>query len=142
MKSGLLIMTLFFYSWAFAGEEHEEGSPLVGPEKGIIAKSDRGFKLAPEAVQTFKIQTAAAPTKVLKVPSPALVKIKNGRFLYLVRDGWFARVPVKVLKKDKHSITVEIPQLHSGDAYVTEGVGFVRTTEILTGEGASHGHSH
>jgi len=142
MRFFLIIMTLFFYSWAFAGEAHEEDTPLIGPEKGILAKSDHGFKLAPEALQTLKIQTAAAPTKVLKVPSAALVEIKNGRFLYLVREGWFTRVPVKVRKKDKRSVTIEIPQHQSGDAYVSEGVGFVRTTEILIEEGASHGHSH
>ena len=123
-------------------EKEEEGSPVVGPNKGILEKGKKGFKLAPEALKTFDLKSELIKTKVIEVVRLALVEIKNDKFIYRIRDEWIKKVAVKVLKKDSQRVIVDISQFKEGDQIITNGVGFVRTAELVVEEGVSHGHSH
>ena len=123
-------------------EKEEEGSSVVGPDKGILEKGKEGFKLAPEAVKTFELKTESIKAKIIEIVRPALVEIKNDKYIYRIRDGWIKKVAVKVLKKDSQRATVDISQFKDGDQIITNGVGFVRTAELVAEEGVSHGHSH
>lgn len=127
---------------AHGDEEEEEGSSVVGPDKGILEKGKEGFKLAPEAMKTFELKTEDIRAKVTEIIRPALVEIKNDKFIYRLRDGWIKKVSVKVLKKDNLKVTVDISQFKDGDQIITNGVGFVRTAELVAEEGVAHGHSH
>ncbi len=127
---------------AHGEEAEEEGSSVVGPDKGILEKGKDGFKLAPEAMKTFELKTENIRSKVTEIIRPALVEIKNDKFIYRLRDGWIKKVPVKVLRKDNAKITVDISQFKDGDQIIINGVGFVRTAELVAEEGVAHGHSH
>ncbi len=127
---------------AHGDEEEEEGSSVVGPDKGILEKGKEGFKLAPEAMKTFELKTEDIRAKVTEIIRPALVEIKNDKFIYRLRDGWIKKVSVKVLKKDNLKVTVDISQFKDGDQIIINGVGFVRTAELVAEEGVAHGHSH
>lgn len=105
--------------------DHDEAGGAVGPEKGITEKGALGFKLSPEALQNFGVKTAKHAGGL---PQGGLVKIKDGKFAYRLRDGWIKRLA--------------LGELRAGDDVIVEGVGFVRTAEIAAEEGVAHGHSH
>lgn len=123
-------------------EDEEEGSSVVGPDKGILEKGKEGFKLAPEAMKTFELKIENIKSKITEIARPALVEIKNDKFIYRVREGWIKKVSVKVLRKSNSKVTIDISQFKDGDLIITTGVGFVRTAELVAEEGVSHGHSH
>lgn len=110
-------------------EEHgEEEGGVIGPDKGITAKSKNGFTLSKEAWASFDLKTQTMDSGA-SVPKAAVVHIKDGKFYYRIRDGWIKRVPLN-------------SKLQKGDMVITTGTGFVRTAELVVEEGVSHGHSH
>lgn len=124
-------------------EDHKsEASSAVGPDKGIVEKNEKGFKLSPEAYKAFDFKVENLTGKIFTLPRLALVEIKNDKFIYRVRQGWIKRLQIKVLKKDKQKLTVELSQYQEGDQVIVNAVGFIRTAEMVAEEGVSHGHSH
>ena len=123
-------------------KEEDESSSAIGPDKGILEKSKEGFKLSPEAIKTFELKTEVIKTKTIEIIRHALLEIKNEKFIYRIRDGWIKKVSVSVLNKNIQKVTVDISQFKDGDLIITNGVGFVRTAELVVEEGVSHGHSH
>ena len=123
-------------------KEDDESSSVIGPDKGILEKSKEGFKLSPEAIKTFELKTEIIKAKTIEIIRPALLEIKNEKFIYRIRDGWIKKVSVMVLNKNSQRVTVDISQFKVGDLIITNGVGFVRTAELVVEEGVSHGHSH
>lgn len=109
------------------GEEGEEGG-VIGPDKGITAKGKNGFTLSKEAWASFELKTQQMEEGA-SIPNSAVVHIKAGKYYYRIRDGWIKRVPLT-------------ERLKKGDQIITSGMGFVRTAELVTEEGVSHGHSH
>lgn len=124
--------------------EHEEveGNSAVGPDKGIIEKGENGFKLSPEAIKSFELKTQNISSGKLELPSASLVEIKDGKFVYRIRDGWIQRIPVKVIRKSKEKVSLELSQFKLGDQLIMGGTGFVRISELVVEEGIAHGHSH
>lgn len=123
-------------------EEGEEGSSVVGPGKGITEKGKMGFKFSPEAEKTFNNTTSSASGNSIAIPRDALVRFKDGKYIYRVRDGWISKVPVKVIESRGNVLVVQGDGLNSGDRIIVSRVGFVRIAEIFSEGGASHGHSH
>lgn len=125
---------------AEAGEhgEHGEGAASVGPDKGILEKGPLGFRLSPEALKTIGPKTA--PYSAAAIPCEAVVSVKDGKFVFRSRDGWFKKVPIAVLSKTNGSCSVRTEELKSGDQIVTSQSGFLRIAEVLLEEGASHSH--
>jgi hypothetical protein len=122
-------------------EEAEESS-AVGPDKGIIAKSEEGMKISPEAFLNFGVKTIPFSEFKNSIPMTALIEIKDGKYLYRMRDGWIKRVPIKILQKNKDMIVVEASPLQTKDEVITQGVGFLRAAELVAEQGDSQGHSH
>lgn len=125
-------------------EEDHESNPSVGSEKGIIAASkENGFKLSPEAIKNFEIQTlklsGAGPWKV-----PLSARLLSGEEvnLYRVRDGFIKRIDFTIAKKASDPMTISSPELRAGDEVVVKGIGFLRVADLAAFGGMAHGHSH
>lgn len=125
-------------------ESHEdkEASSVVGPDKGLTAKSEHGFKLSVEAEKAFDLKYQAYSGETFEAPVATLVEIKNSRYIYRVHEGWIKKVPAQVLKKTASSVFLKVLGLEAGDQILIQGTGFVRTAEMVAEEGVSHGHSH
>lgn len=125
-----------------ANHDDEESSTTVGPDKGITEKAEAGFKLSTEAIKTMEIKSVPYAGGNLNLPVKALVQIKDEKTVFRIRDGWIKRVSVQVLQKGTDSFSITSKSFRDTDQIVTEGVGFLRISEIFSEEGASHGHSH
>ena len=124
------------------GEEDEEANSAVGPDKGILEKSENGFKLSPEAIKSFELKTQSFANVRAQFPRPTLVEIKEDKFVYRIRDGWIKKIPVKLIKKEKDLVILELSQFKGGDQIIVGGTGFVRVSELVAEEGMAEGHSH
>ena len=122
-----------------SGHGHDEGGASIGPGKGILAKGELGFKLSPEAVQSFELEFTKA-TALLSIPPGAVVKIKEAQSVFREREGCVERIPAKVVGRAEGKAKVQISEFQEGDKIVTNGVGFLRTAEVIAEEGASHSH--
>jgi len=146
MKYLTIISLIFISSLTLAEESHEEGeheesSANVGPEKGILEKSEKeGFKLAEEASKTMAIKTMDVHLQQIEIPITALVRIRDEMYIFRLRDGWYKRIEFKVIQKGTDKLTLTSNDLSTGDKVVTEGLGFLRTSEIYSEEGATHSH--
>jgi len=122
------------------GEEegHSEGSAAVGPDKGITEKGKHGFKLSADAMKTI------APTLATytpgSIPCAAVVSVKDGKYAFRSRDGWFKKVTIEVITKSNGTCTIRSNDLQAGDQIVMAQTGFLRVAEVLLEEGASHSH--
>lgn len=122
-----------------AGHE-EEGGAKVGPDKGITEKGENGFKLSKEATAAFNLKFTSVLGQEIEVPKSTIVHIKNGKFVYRVRDGWINRIPVSVTLLPAGQAKVQSHDLNNGDQVVTSGTGFIRGAELILSEGATHSH--
>lgn len=122
------------------GHGEEEGGSNIGPDKGITEKADAGIRLSPEAYRTFGLQVQSASKGALKIPTPAIVSIKNEKTVYRLRSGWFKRVKIQILKTNSKTTEISSQSFRDDDQIVVEGVGFLRVAEIYAEEGASHSH--
>lgn len=123
-------------------EEEEESSSAVGPDKGILEKGENGFKLSSEATKSFELKVQNISSHTSEYPRATLVEVKSEQFIYRLRDGWIKKTAVKVIKKNKDTVILEISLIKAGDKVIVEGTGFVRVSELVAEEGVSHGHSH
>ncbi len=124
-------------------DEHlEEASPLVGPDKGITERSNKGFKLSAEAMKSFAIEMMDLSSATVEIEKKSLLTIKEEKFIYRVRENWIVKIPVQVLNQNRDKIKLSLSSFAPGDKMITRGVGFIRTSELLLEQGASHGHSH
>lgn len=124
------------------GHGHEEGGSVVGPDKGIIEKGALGIKLSPEAVSTIQPEMIPWQAGSMSIPYLGLVRIKESKSVYRVRNGFYKRVPVTVESRQGEKVTIRVPGLAAGDQIVISQTGFLRIAEVITEEGASHSHAH
>ena len=131
---------------AESGEGHggheEEGGGVVGPEKGIIEKGPLGIKLSEEAVKTINPESVIWQSGSITIPYQGLVRIKDTKSVYRLRNGFFKRVPAVVQSREGDRVTVTVAGLEAGDKIVVSQAGFLRIAEVITEEGASHSHAH
>lgn len=118
----------------------EEGGAKVGPDKGITEKGENGFKISKEATAAFNLKLESISASEAELPKSAIVYIKNGKFVYRVRDGWILRIPINVTSQSDGRVRVQSGKLNSGDQIVTSGTGFIRGAELILSEGATHSH--
>ncbi len=146
MKYLIMLSLIFVSSFTLAEEgheegEHEEASANVGPDKGIVEKSEKeGIKLSDEAIKTMGIKTIDVQSQQIEIPIAALVRIKDEKYVFRLRNGWFKRVEFKVIQKGADKLTLNSSDLSAGDKVAIEGLGFLRTSEIYSEEGATHSH--
>lgn len=119
---------------------HEEGGAAIGPDKGIMEKGPLGIKLSPEAIKTINTTTVAWSSESFSIPYKALVRIKETKSIFRLRNGFYKRVPVKVSSRQGDSVSVRAEGLQAGDQIVVSNVGFLRIAEVITEEGAAHSH--
>jgi hypothetical protein len=135
-----LMLCLFCLPLALYAEEHEEENTAIGPDKGITEKGDQGFKLAPEAIETFGLSFQDYSGGQITVSNDAIVRVKESQTLFRQREGWFERVEIISLSRNGGNATVQAKGLQAGDKVVVKGVGFLRTAEVIAEEGAGHEH--
>lgn len=123
-------------------DEHGEENTAIGPDKGILEKGALGMKLSPEAVQTINPQSISWSGGVTIIPYKALVRIKDAKSIFRLRDGWYKRVPASIVSRSEENVTIQANDLQAGDKIIVSGLGFLRMAEVIAEEGASHGHSH
>lgn len=121
---------------------HEEGGSVVGPDKGIIEKGALGMKLSSEAISTIQPEMIPWQPGSMTIPFLGLVRIKESKSVYRVRNGFYKRVPVTVESRQGEKVTIRVPGLVAGDQIVISQTGFLRIAEVITEEGASHSHAH
>ena len=127
-----------------SGHGEEEAPANVGPDKGILAASEKdGFKLSPEALKNFEIQTMSlSGIGPWTVPMAARLLSGEETNLYRVRGDFFKRIDFKTITKSNGQLTVSSSDLKPGDKLVTNGIGFLRIAELAASGGAPEGHSH
>lgn len=126
------------------GAHGEEANPSVGADKGIIEASDSmGFKLSPEALKTFALETKKFSDGVA-VPSESLVYSGETTSVFRLRDGFYKRVTIKKIGKPAKSAPqmIESADLRTGDEIVIKGAPFLRIAELDASGGIGEGHSH
>ncbi len=122
------------------GHGHDEGGAAIGPDKGIMEKGPLGIKLSPEAIKTISSTAIQWNGENLTIPYKALIRIKDTKSIFRLRDGWYKRTPVTVLSRQGESVTLRAEGLQTGDQIVISNVGFLRIAEVITEEGAAHSH--
>lgn len=122
------------------GAHEEEGGAKVGPDKGITEKGENGFKLSKEATAAFNLKFGIASDLAMELPKSTIVHIKNGKFVYRVRDGWIQRIPINVVFQSESGVKIQSSELNGNDKIVTFGTGFIRGAELILLEGATHSH--
>lgn len=122
------------------GGHGEEGGAKVGPDKGITEKSENGFKLSKDATVAFDLKYDNVSASEIELARSAVVYIKNGKFVYRVRNEWIQRVPITIIFESTAQVKVQSKDLQSGDRVITSGTGFVRGAELILSEGATHSH--
>lgn len=122
------------------GGHEEEGGSAVGPDKGIVESGERGMKLSAEAVATIKPATIPWQAGSFVIPYDGLVRIKESKSVFRLRDGFYKRVPAIVESRDGDKVRVRVEGLNAGDQIVVSQAGFLRIAEVIQTEGAAHHH--
>jgi hypothetical protein len=124
------------------GEEEENSN--IGPEKGITEFSEeQGFKLSPEAVKNFELKSLKlSKGSTWQVPASAVLNSGEEVNIFRIRNGYYKRVDFIVDKKTPQDLTIRSKDLKEGDEIAIQGIGFLRTAEIVATGGAPEGHSH
>lgn len=124
------------------GEEEENSN--IGPEKGITEFSEeQGFKLSPEAVKNFELKSLKlSKTGPWQIPASAVLNSGEEVNLFRIRNGYYKRVDFVVDKKTPQDLAIRSKDLKEGDEIAIQGIGFLRTAEIVATGGAPEGHSH
>lgn len=121
-------------------EHEEEGGAKVGVDKGITEKGAQGFKLSKEAAVAFGLKFENYVDHESEFSKSAVVYIKNGQYVYRLRDDWIKRVPIKAVKLSNTKVKVLGSDLKDSDQIFTSGTGFIRGAELILSEGATHSH--
>ena len=112
------------------GEEHHQ--ERAGKEKALAeVNEEKGFKLSPESVKAFGIETQAIDPKSPIIPKSSYVAIKNKKGIYLFRDGFF-----KFVEFSPKNFFLP------GDRVVTSGMGIIAITDVYSKDESEYGHSH
>lgn len=121
--------------------DHAESNIGVGPEKGVVEKNEHdGFKLSPEAIKTIGFKTQKYQVGPMVFPASIIVHMKDHQFIFRLREGWLKRIEFQTLKKEQGKVWLQSSDLKSNDEIIISEVGFLRTAEIFTEEGAEHSH--
>ncbi len=121
-------------------DDKEESSAAVGPDKGITEKSNLGLKISTQALQTIDLKTLDVNSEIIEIPLQALVKVKDTKSVFRVRDNWYKRVETTIVQKKTSTYLIKSAELLRGDKIVIVGTGYLRTAEVYSEEGATHSH--
>ncbi len=123
--------------------EHAEIDPNVGEGKGVVeANENDGFKISPEATRNFDLKYIPVESSTVQVPKSAIFYGLQEKNIYRFRDGFYKRIDFKTLTKTGGTLSIQSPDLKLKDQIVTQGLGFLRVTEIGAFGGLESSHSH
>ncbi len=135
-----LLIVAFSFSENSKAQETEE-SGVLGPGKGVTAKSDLGFKLSPEAEKLFRVQSKSWQEIIAKKPNDfpknALIRVKNEKYFFRIRDHWIKRFE---FKEDFWTSQQILEELRDSDRIVVSGTELLRITELFAENGHEDGH--
>ncbi len=117
----------------------------VGPTKGVIEVThDKSFKLSPEATRTLGVESLPFASKAVIVPRSALVSTLQESQVFRLRDGYIKAIPFSAASHGEQKVSIQSPELKSGDAVVVSGVGFLRiiAAQLGTAEAGDEHDAH
>ncbi|WP_417335662.1 hypothetical protein [Halobacteriovorax marinus] len=120
------------------------GGKSIGEGKAISEVDEkRGFRLSPEAFTTLgiKLETYSGESQI-KISKKILVKSKEERGIYIMRDKFFKLYPVSIVKEFPEQYLVKVKGLKEKDQIVTSGVKLLRVSDIYSTDKSEYGHAH
>lgn len=93
----------------------------------------------PAAGSTLSLRLDGPAHEVLAIPAPALLRTAGGTFVYLVRDGFLLRTPVRAGAADDTHLEI-LAGLRAGDVVATAAVEQLWLTELRLTKGGGHSH--
>ena len=125
--------------------EHEESS--FGEGKGIleVKKGGKKFKLAENVIKTLNIQSVKiGPLSegAIDVPATTVVDFQDEFGVYLQKGRWFELIEVKVLRRNKKTVTIVSKELAEADEIVNEGLALLRVAHLQASGQGGKGHAH
>lgn len=135
MKIVLSILLTLIPLASFGSDDHgggtEDTSERFGPGKAIEAfDKEQGFKLSEKAIKNLgvKFESLKGPGP-WRVPTRALVHIKQSQGIYRRFDGWISLVLVKVVRNEGASAFIRSEDLEPDDEIAAAGSQFLRMTD-------------
>lgn len=109
------------------------GAGKAGPGLAVTQyTADDGFKMSPDSIKTLGVEFTKLPAGPRwTMPSSAIVRAKHVTGAYRrISDGWITMVLVKVIETRGSSSIIESQDLEAGDEVATQGVQFLRVTDV------------
>lgn len=125
------------------GHEEEEGASRAGPNKALLAISEKhGIQLSDKAKKRLGLTYySLTNSEVFSISNQALVFSRGRVGVYRLREGWFKFVEVQKKQSDASKVSVQSPQLQAGDQIVVQGVALLRVADLdAFSEEVGHGH--
>ena len=140
-----LLVSILFLNFSFADENHEGGN--FGEGKAILDVTENGykFKLSERAIKTIKLKIQVISPlgeNTFRVPKSSLISFGEQFGVFVVRNGWFEIVEIKVKNRKNNAINIISRKLSKSDQIVVSGVPLLRIAQLeASGEGGE-GHGH
>lgn len=93
----------------------------------------------PAAGSTLSLRLDGPVREVLAIPAAALLRTATGTFVYLLRDGFLLRIPVRTGAADDTHLEI-LDGLHPGDVVATAAVEQLWLIELRLTKGGGHSH--
>lgn len=147
VAGGFVTLLIFLLSMTAMAHEAGETQAQVGPGQAVESYDEHdGLKLSAKALKTLNIKTIKMTVDAnATVPKSALVNVKEDKSIYILRDGLFKFVTVKINSSDTENSKITTPDLKSGDEIVVSGAPLLRVAHInliATGSEENHPDDH
>lgn len=139
----LFFLGLFLFGSIVMAHEGGETIAQIGPGKAVeLFDADKGLKLSQKAVKMLGLKAIDISTGThISVPLKSAIYIKEDVALYILREGFFKFVPVKILTHTTNELTIDSAAFKSGDQIVIEGVPLLRIAHLNVMNTESEKHS-
>lgn len=127
-----------------SSENHEEHEESGAKSKYVQADEKRGVRLDPVILKQFAIETARLKPlskRNFQVPISSLVSFEQSTGVYILRNGWYNLLPVRILKKSNRRAIIQ-GRILPGDRVVIRGAGMLRLIHLEAFGASGEGHGH
>lgn len=139
----MIFLSLIFAIGTFASQSSpEEKTVQASIGRGLAAVSEKeGFRLSPEAERNFGIVRKALVGRApWQIPSNAVLASLDETSVYRFKAGFYKRIPVTIVTRKGPLAVIRSPDLSPNDEIASEGVGFLRITEVSANGGLPDEH--
>lgn len=128
----LLVLGLLIIGSSVLAHEGGETIAQVGPGQAVeLFDPNKGLKLSPKAVKMLGLKAIDIPMgPQIRVSRKSAIYIKEDVAVYILREGFFKFVPVKVLTQTSNEVFFDSIAFKSGDQIVIEGVPLLRIAHL------------